>query len=55
LEIDRWNPFDPKYNIYLDNYCKRNLDIISDELRKLRNQYIFNNSQLYNTDHKGKI
>lgn len=54
LEFDRWNPFDPKYSNYLDDYCRRNLDLISDKLRKLRNEYIFNTSQLYNTDHKGK-
>lgn len=54
LEFDRWNPFDLKYSKYLDDYCRRNLDIISDRLRKLRNEYIFNTSQLYNTDHKGK-
>ncbi|CAB4482642.1 unnamed protein product [Rhizophagus irregularis] len=53
LEFDRWNPFDPKYSNYLDDYCRRNLDLISDKLRKLRNEYIFNTSQLYNTDHKG--
>ena len=53
-ETDRWNPFDLKYKNYLDNYCKRNLVLISNTLRKLRNEYIFKTSQLYNKDHKGK-
>ena len=55
LENDRWNPFDPIYNNYLDNYYRRNLDSISNVLRKLCNEYIFNNTRLYNSDHKGKF
>ena len=55
LENDRWNPFDPIYNNYLDNYYRSNLDLISDALRKLRNDYIFHNTKLYNLDHKGKF
>lgn len=52
--MNRWNPLDPIYKNYLDNYCRRNLVFISNTLRKLRNEYIFKTSQLYNKDHKGK-
>ncbi|GES96263.1 hypothetical protein GLOIN_2v1886648 [Rhizophagus clarus] len=52
-ESKRWNPFDPNYFQYLYDYCKRNLDLIVDKLKILRNEYIFKNSQLYNRDHKG--
>jgi hypothetical protein len=55
LKNDRWNPFDPIYNNYLDNYYRRNLDLVSNVLRKLRNDYIFHNTRLYNLDHKGKF
>ncbi|CAB5193235.1 unnamed protein product [Rhizophagus irregularis] len=52
-ESKRWNPFNPIYSKYFHDYCERNLDLISDKLRKFRNEYIFKNSQLYNQDHIG--
>ena len=55
LESDRWDPFDPIYSDYFNDYCKRKLELMSDTLRKLRNEYIFNNTRLYDKDHKGKI